>query len=164
MLNRLLTLDPYRKRLVVKAGLSLSFTCSIDIYLSWLATVIKKGWQPCLHSVRKWQIVSKNSIFRKSKKMWIWVFAQILMINRDFYALIFNKILNFRAKKLSKFNHFQFFQFCFWTKSRFLARKFKLFRHFLHLKILKNNDFLAEKFKFRILNFSENWIFGQNLW
>ena len=35
---------------------------------------------------------------------------------------------------------------------------------FLHSKILKNHEFLAEKFKLSIFSFSENWIFGHNFW
>ena len=78
----------------------------------------------------------------KMTKLSIWIFALkiselLRLLNIDFLSYF-----EFSRQKLSKF--------------KFLARKFNLFRQFLHLKILRNHDFLAKKFKFRILNFSEN--------
>jgi len=91
------------------------------------------------HTVRKSQILSQKSIFRKSDKI---VNLNFLAKNWWFVVIFINKFsIRFCifATKIVKI------QICFWSKSRFLARKFKLFRNILTLIILKYHGFSAFK-------------------
>ena len=63
------------------------------------------------HTVRKSQIVSRYSIFRK-KKLWILIFDYDALISISYWIF---------TPKMVKFQHFQFCH----IKSRFLARNFK---------------------------------------
>ena len=80
------------------------------------------------HAVRKSQIVSKNSIFEKITKLWIWIFVPkwmiFLVIMLHWFLLEFENT----KKKWSKFNIFNYCWFCTYIKLRFLARKINLSR------------------------------------
>ena len=86
------------------------------------------------HTVKQSQFMSKNSISDKWTKLWNWIFT-------------------------SKIHNIQQF-LIFRTKSQFLARKFNLFRQFLHLKIVK---ILTSSLKNSNFEFPENEFFGHNL-
>ena len=98
------------------------------IETQWRSYQIKTSDTKSLHTVRKSQIVSKNSIFRKITKLWIWIFVPKM---NDFLVIMIRWFLlefEFSRQKLSKFNIFNYCWFCTYIKSRFLARKFKLSR------------------------------------
>ena len=110
-----------------------------------------------IHTVRKSQILSKNSIFRKVSKLWIWIFMP--KMNAFIVMMVHWFLLEFEfsRQKWSKCNIFNYCWFCTYVKSRFLARKPNIWN------VSKIISFLTQKFNFAMLNLSENWIFGHNL-
>ena len=91
-----------------------------------------------MHTVRKSEIVSKNSIFRKidkivnlkfgAKNEWIWVILK----------LWFQLEFEFSRQKLPKFQDFQFFQFLFLIKIMIFGAKIQIIQGIFALNIFQN--------------------------
>ena len=73
------------------------------------------------------------------------------------------RIWIFTPKIVKNSTIFNFSRFSTYTKFRFLARKFKLFKKTWHWKNLKNHCFLAQKFKTILILFLRIRFLGHNL-
>ena len=74
------------------------FTNSCYCYSAIQELLMSDQFGPVIHTIRKSQIVSKNSIFRKRSKLWIWIFAPKLSKFNNFLLLLMHKIMIFGAK------------------------------------------------------------------